>query len=178
MRRIALVIVLLVMALCLLASGTSRDAVKVYFAVEIGGGPASQIWRCNPDGSEPELLHEDNDLGELAIDSEAERMFFNAGYAGYTADLDCSIVQGFHYIDDPAASTTNHLDAKSHYHCIGDGALVVTGLHDPPDDVGYFLLTDIPGMPAGPRVTGVALHVYEGSPVQSTTWGRIKSAYR
>ena len=36
----------------------------------------------------------------------------------------------------------------------------------------------IPGMIDDPEIEGVALYVQQESPVQSTTWGRIKSAFR
>jgi hypothetical protein len=184
MRKIALAAVLLVVTLSLFASGTARDTVKVYFSVHIDGGPASQIWRCNVDGSEPELLYEGSDIGELAIDPEAEKLCFVANYEVVIADLDCTVVdEGHFFVDDGTSSRQNHIDAKSGYLCFCDDTPytdghVLTYTVTPWELVGGFSPQGIPGMPANTHLKGVALHVTDESPVQSTTWGRIKSAFR
>lgn len=179
MRKIALVVVLLAVTLCLLASGTERETVKVYFSVEIDGGPSCQIWRCNVDASEPELLHEDDHIGELAIDSEEEKLFFVASRRVYMADLDGSNVDGGHFfVDDMESSVQNHVDAKSGYLCFADFSHVLTIDRPAWEEAQYIHPSDIPGMPDVFHVKGVALHVTDESPVQSTTWGRIKSAFR
>ena len=183
MRRIALAVVLLAVALCLLASGTERGVVRVYFTVAtFGGQGATQLWRCNRDGSDPELLYTGFFLGGLTIDSAAEKLFFVENPYLYAADLDGSSVTVF----GPAAwapdvswqASYSPVDGNGGYVCWVDlGWYVFTAKADG-SDLQEFSTLDIPGIVEFPGVVGLAIHVEPSSPVQSTTWGGIKAEFR
>jgi hypothetical protein len=182
MRKIALVFVLLAVTLCLLASGTERETVKVYFTAGEYHYPGSQLWRCNLDGSEPELLTTMPGLGDVAVDSATQKLFL-VGWDPtdnqlYVADLDGSNIAYFAYLtgEDPPRHT---VDANGGYVCYAESeASHIWTARIDGSDQQWFYLSDIPGMVTNGRVKGVALHVESGSPVQSTTWGTIKSRFR
>ena len=90
MRRTVLAVVFVVIAMCLLASGTQRDMIKVYFTVGSRGGlGGSQLWRCNRDGSEPELLLDEGEmLWDVDVDSGAQKLFYCEYQYLFAADLD------------------------------------------------------------------------------------------
>ena len=186
MRKIALAVVILSIVMCMFASGTQRETVKVYFTVgPLGSLGATQLWRCNRDGSEPELLHEGTELFNVDIDSGTQRLFFTEAYELCAADLDCAVITtgiGYNVATysapalDPAAVFP--VDAEGGYLSSVDcGQYVYTSLVDVSDQQ-LFDVTEVVGVPASPIVADVALYVTQGSSVESTTWGAIKSKFR
>ena len=186
MRRIALALALIVTALSLLASGVATTTVKVYFTVGPAGVMAGQqLWRCNRDGSDAELLVNGTRLSGVAVDSANERLFFvDCGSGGLVvADLDGANPAYF-------GSSPSLLEVCNGW---GLGPVVVSGgfvcwqLSDGPyvassatdgSDFQYFECSGFPEMVPSPVILGVGLYVHDDNPVESTSWGRIKSRFR
>jgi len=184
MRRTALAVVILVVALCLFASGTERNTVKVYFtAGPEGSFGATQLWRCNRDGSEPELLIEGSSLWSVEVESSTEKLFYVQLDQLMVADLDGSNAMGFGIGEayHPPALFGSHVfpvDVKDGYVCWASlGETIHTALADG-SDAQQFDVSSIPDIVPTAVVADVGLHVAEGAPVESTTWGRIKAEFR
>ena len=115
MRGTALVIVLLAVALCLLAPGTDSPVVKVYFTARNPVLWSAQIWRCNRDGSEPELLLSGDYLHTgLAVDSAIGKLFYTDGGQLLMAELDASNPV---YVGGVWPEATNRYAAEGGYVC-------------------------------------------------------------
>jgi len=179
---IAVLVLVLVGSLCLLATGAPRDVVKVYFTVGTGVlGPASQLWRCNRDGSSPELLFEGNHLGPLAVDARSEQLFFHMSDMIYVSDLDFTSysVVGEAVGVPSSAGVAIQIDVGGDYVCWSSyyNSLVVTRRADGTDEL-TFPLDALPGVASEPRVRDVAILTMQASAVENMSWGRLKAAYR
>jgi hypothetical protein len=184
MRKTAMVVAIVILATCLFASGTARDTAKVYFTVgSIGDTGASQVWRCNRDGSEPELLWEGYELWEVEVDAATQTLFFTDHTTLHAADLDGTSVStvGSSYMYDPpqlGPDVVFPVDAQGGYVCWAEcGSVVHTTLADGSDSQ-WFQAQLIPDMVINAVVADVALYVVQGNAVESMSWGRIKSEYR
>jgi len=179
MRKTALAVVILLAALYLFASGTERDTVKVYFTVAESGLYATQLWRCNRDASsDPELLYEGSQLGDLAIDSESQMLFFGVGTTLMVAGLDGSnpTSWGSTCLPQFPNDWACHIDANGGYIC-GSTLGSINSLRVDGSDSQIIQCTAIPGT-NGNVIADVALYAEAGSPVEFTTWGKIKSRFR
>jgi len=185
MRRNAFAIVLLLVALTLLASGTRTTAVKVYFTVGSANDMAGlQLWRCNRDGSEAELVVADGyRMSGVAVDSVNGRLFFARNGELTVADLDggntayFGSAPAFYAMDN--GDGLGSVAVSGGFVCwqIGEGPQVASSATDG-SDLQYFECSAFPGMVASPVIVGVGLYVHDDNPVESTTWGRLKSRFR
>lgn len=184
MRKTVLSVLAIGLVLCAFASAQQRETVKIYFTVgqagwSIGG---KQLWRCNSDGSDAELLYRGSELGGVAVDADAGKLLFVEGDDLLCADLDGSGVSPMQlaYWLPQQASTAGYsaVDASSGYicwACAGDRIYCQSDASAPLTPV---FVSDIAGMIPSPVVVDVAVAVIDASPVESTSWGAIKSAFR
>ncbi|MBN2564113.1 MAG: hypothetical protein JXB46_00220 [Candidatus Eisenbacteria bacterium] len=184
MRRVVPAVVLALAFVSLLALGSSVTTVKVYFTVgPRGDTSALQLWRCNRDGSEPELIAENGQrIGGVAVDSENELLFFARGGSLVAADLDG--VEIATWGTTPSFLMVNIGDGVGSVAAVGgyvcwqvEGPYVASSMTDGSDLV-YFDCSGFPGIVPNPVAVGVALHVSDDNPVEATTWGRIKASFR
>ena len=153
MRKTAMVVAIVILATYLFASGTARDTVKVYFTVgSLGDLGASQIWRSNPDGSEPELLYEGLGLWEVEVDAATQTLFFTEHTTLNAADLDGTSVSmvGSSYMYDPPQlgyDVVFPVDAQGGYVCWAESATLVHTAFADGSDAESFQAGLIPGMP-------------------------------
>jgi hypothetical protein len=152
MRKIALVVVLLAATLCVLASGTERETVKVYSTARNAIVSSAQIWRCNRDGSEPELLLAGGFLHtSLAVDSAIGKLFY-----AYAAQLNMAELDGSDpvFVDTVSTPPTNTFAAESGYVCWVD-LVTPTYVGSTPSDLSDyqgFNIESIPGMLDDPEI--------------------------
>ncbi len=69
-------------------------------------------------------------------------------------------------------------DVESGYVCWVLGSAYVESALGDGSDQQEFYADYIPGMVTNPIIVSVALYVSQGSPVESTTWGKIKARFR
>jgi hypothetical protein len=183
MRKIMLTVLVLAASFCLTATGSDRDTVKIYFTVGpyLGQEGATQMWRCNVDGTEPELLLETTGLGAIDIDSVHGIVLYSQDYYAYKAGLDLSNPIAFAY-STPLYEISIGLfpfDVNGGYLCYDCEGGFCTEF--PGGGSQTAMVWDFPGIPPSPALVGVALHVSSGSGVESAesmSWGRIKSTFR
>ena len=180
MRRAALGVLLVVVTLCLAATAGDRDLVVLYLTVGpyYGTNGATQLWRCNSDGTEPELLLEADLLGAVQADSHREVLYYSQNLWVYSADLDGSNPTAIGYslpVTDIGAGLYP-FDVNGGYFCRFTEDDILTVAPDGSTQSAYFW--GFPGIVSNPVLVGVALHVPSASGAQSTSWGRIKSSFR
>ncbi len=185
MRRSVLVLVLLVAVLSLLASGTGTTTVMIYFTVGSSNGTGGpQLWRCNRDGSEPELVVADGYwMSGVAVDSANGRLFFSRTGELVVADLDGS--NPLHFGTAPALHDMDNgygigsVAVSGGFVCwqIGEGPQIASSATDG-SDLQYFECSAFPGIVDNAVIVGVGLYVHDDNAVRSTTWGRLKSRFR
>jgi hypothetical protein len=183
MRRTALVVAVSVLLACAMAWSAAAD-VKIYMTVgSYGGFGADQIWRCDRDGSNPELLYESTQMGGIVIDPAEETVFYSEFGFMYAADLDCSnpvfvgLGQDGIYMDNSGAHGATA--AAGGYLCFlfWDHMWVYSCRYDGSDGIDFNVM-GWPGLVPSPYVVGLALYVTDASPVGQSTWGRIKSEFK
>jgi hypothetical protein len=124
------------------------------------------------------------DLYSVDIDSATQRLFFTDYTELCVADLDCTgattIAHNSLY-SPPVLSVQSAfpVDAEDGYvsWVINADRRVHTALADGSDPQS-FVVSETTGMPENPIVADVALYVVQGSPVESMSWGRLKSEFR
>jgi hypothetical protein len=180
MKKTILVVLALAVLLSLTATGSNRNTVKIYFTVgpRYGHEGGTQMWRCNVDGSEPELLLETTELSGVDIDSINEIVYYNQGWYKWKADLDLSAPHAFTYsfpLSD-VESGTSPIDVNGAFVCYEYELAILTEF---PDGGSQLVCFDgFPGIIPDPVLVGLALHVQPASAIESTTWGRLKSRFR
>ena len=187
MRWIATAIVLLLVLCTLLASGSQRDAVMIYFTVGGSGGIGGvQLWRCSRDGSNSALLYEYSNGGhvwDVAVDSQSECVFFVKDNSLYVADLDCSNPVQVAYngtYTPPGVSGTGEfpIDAERGYVCWTESGSYIHSSRSDGSDEQVFAAWELPGMLMYPLVVDVSLLVEPASSVERSSWGKIKARFR
>jgi hypothetical protein len=184
MRRVALAVLLVAVTLCLAATPSNGDLVTFYLTV----GPANttngatQLWRCNSDGTEPELLLEADLLGNVQADSYREILYYSQGFFTYMADLDGSnpTLLGYSYPIYDIVGGLCPFDVNCGYFCyFCDEIYICT--ESPDGSIQTARFQDFPGIVSPPALVGVALHIPSESgiePPEPTSWGAIKSMHR
>jgi len=122
---------LLILVLSLGASAVGRDEIKVYLVVgDWDTTYGEQIWRCNVDGTEPELVLDYTDFAPItavALDDLTQRMVVDVGSL-HSYTLDGTDMQ---YISQPSRSYSGQcMDSQSGYlsYLEGDNKTVTTEL--------------------------------------------------
>ena len=183
MRKVALGALLVAVTLCLAATAGDRDLVTLYLTVGpyYGTNGATQLWRCNSDGTEPELLLEAELLGAVQADSYREVLYYSQESYTYRAGLDGSNPTAFCYslpVADIGAGFYP-FDVNGGYFCYFDESDICTVAPDGSSQLAGF--HGFPGIVSSPVLVGVALHIPSGSgvePPKTLSWGRIKSSFR
>jgi len=172
---------LLILVLSLGASAVGRDEIKVYLVVgDWDTTYGEQIWRCNVDGTEPELVLDYTDFAPItavALDDLTQRMVVDVGSL-HSYTLDGTDMQ---YISQPSRSYSGQcMDSQSGYlsYLEGDNKTVTTELVSG-GMVGSFDVRDLPVPFEYAEVRDVDLCAFQGSSAtESTSWGRLKADYR
>lgn len=184
MRRVVPLMVLALAILSFFAFGSSTNIVKIYFTVGPRGDmSALQLWRCNRDGSEPELIVEDGRrMSGVAVDSGNERLFFARSGELVAADLDgveiAILGAAPSYFELDIGDGIGSVAAAGGYVCWQMSGSYIASSATDGSDLQYFDCSGIPGIIPDPVAVGVALHVSDENPVETTTWGGIKSRFR
>ena len=184
MRRLAAGVLLVTVVLCLSATGGNREIAKIYVTVGPYGGTdgGTQLWRCNIDGTEPELLLETTELGDVDVDSVGGVLYYNRGYYVYAADLDGSNP----YVTALSAFPQNlgyglwPFDSEAGYFCHADDAAAIE-THPPDGSTQRAAFGHFDGVVSNPVSVGVALYLSSESGMEEPrhmSWGSIKSSFR
>lgn len=189
MRRSVVLLAGLALVSVAMTSGAAGQEVKIYLSVGqgavAGSYGASQIWRCDRDGSNPELLYDAhaNTIGGLAVDPSGEKLYYSEDGLLYMANLDLS---------DPLMIDSAVGGWEINNYGSGHGAVVVTdgyvcwqryintagSCKTDGSDVVYLSMSDWPGLVSNPMIVGVALDTTHESPTEESSWGELKGKYK
>lgn len=183
MSRVALAVLLVAVTLCLFASPSNGDLVKVYFTVGPVNGTngATQLWLCNSDGTEPELLLEADLLGFVQADSYHEFLYYSHNIWRIKANLDGSdpTQVGWSLPVTDIGSGFYPFDVNCGYFCYFTEELICTVAPD--GSTEDFAFWYFPGIVSNPVLVGVGLHIPSASgvvPPEPTSWGKVKAEWR
>jgi hypothetical protein len=183
MRRVVLGALLLGVTLCFAAAAGDRDTVVLYLTVgpHSGTNGATQLWRCNSDGTEPQLLVEGEMLHAVQADSHRGLIYYSQSFYTYRANLDGSnpVIIGYSLPVPDIEYGFYPFDVNGGYFCYFDELDICTV--DPNGSSQIAAFRDFPGVVSNPVLVGVAIHIPSSSgvePPERTSWGKIKSSFR